>query len=63
LNAVVEVVHPLGSETYLHLAGHACRFVARVPATAHFGVNQRVSLTFDMPRARFFDPASGTAIV
>ena len=62
LVAVVEVVQPLGSETYLHLAGHARSFVARVGATDRFSVNQGVSLTFDARHAHFFDPASGSVI-
>ena len=37
-------------------------FVARVPATDHFGGRQKVSLAFDARHAHFFDPASGTAI-
>jgi multiple sugar transport system ATP-binding protein len=63
LEAVVEIVQPLGSETYLHLAGHAGSFVARVPATDHFDVSQKVSLAFDASHAHFFDPAAGIAIV
>jgi len=62
LEAVVEVVQPLGSETYLHLAGHAGSFVACVPATEHFIVSQKVSLAFDARHAHFFDPGSGTVI-
>ena len=58
LEAVVEVIQPMGSETYLHLASHAHSFVARVRATELFSVNQRVWLAFDMPHAHFFDPAS-----
>jgi len=61
--AVVEIVQPLGSETYLHLAGHAHSFVARVRATDHFDVSQQVSLAFDVHRAHFFDPASERTIV
>jgi multiple sugar transport system ATP-binding protein len=63
VEAVVEVVQALGSETYLHLAGHAHSFVARVRATDHFNVSQPVSLAFDMSQTHFFDPASGTVIV
>jgi multiple sugar transport system ATP-binding protein len=63
LEAVVEIVQPLGSETYLHLAGHAGSFVARVPATDHFNVSQRLSFLFDMRHAHFFDPATERAIV
>lgn len=63
VEATVEVIQHLGSETYLHLAGHACSFVARVPAMDRFSVSQIVSLTFDAHRAHFFDPATGTAIL
>ena len=63
METVVEVVQPLGSETYLHLAGHAHSFVARVRAADHFSVSQKVSLTFDARQAHFFEPVSGAAIV
>jgi multiple sugar transport system ATP-binding protein len=62
VEAMVEVVQPLGSETYLYLAGHAHPLVARVGATDHFSVKQRVLVRFDMLRAHCFDPASGLAI-
>jgi multiple sugar transport system ATP-binding protein len=63
MEAVVEIMQPMGSEAYLYLAGHAQSIVARVRVTEHFTVNQQVSLAFDMPHAHFFDPVSGTAIV
>ena len=63
VETVVELVQPLGSETYLQLAGYAHSLVARVRATDHFSVNQKVSLTFDMRQVRFFEPATGKAIV
>jgi multiple sugar transport system ATP-binding protein len=63
MEAVVEVIQPMGSEAYLYLAGHAQSIVARVRATEHFNVNQQVSLALDMSHAHFFDPVSGTAIV
>jgi multiple sugar transport system ATP-binding protein len=63
VEAVVEIVQPLGSETYLHMAGHAHSFVARVRVTDHFDVSQQVSLAFDVRRAHFFDPASERTIV
>jgi multiple sugar transport system ATP-binding protein len=62
VEAVVEVVQSLGSETYLHLATHPHSFVARVQATDHFNVSQQVSLAFDVRHAHFFDPVSGAAI-
>ena len=63
VEAAVEVVQPLGSETYLHLAGHIRSFVARVQAAEHFGAGQKVLLTFDVCHAHFFDPVSGKALV
>ena len=63
VEAIVEVIQPLGSETYLHLAGHAGSFVVRAPATDQFKVSQQVSLAFDVHNAHFFDPSSGTTIL
>jgi multiple sugar transport system ATP-binding protein len=60
--AVVEVVQPLGSETYIHLCGYAGSIIARVPTTDHFHASQKVSLAFDARHAHFFDSSSGTAI-
>ena len=63
VETAVEVVQPLGSETYLHLAGHVHAFVARVRPADQFSASQKVSLTFDARQAHFFDPVSGAAIV
>jgi multiple sugar transport system ATP-binding protein len=63
VEALVEVLQPMGSEAYLYLASHAHSFVARVRATDRLSLNQKVSLIFDMRHAHFFDPASETAIV
>src|ERR1035437_1276222 len=63
MEAVVEVIQPMGSEAYLYLAGHTQSIVARVRSTEHFTVNQHVLLAFDMLHAHFFEPVSGTAIV
>jgi multiple sugar transport system ATP-binding protein len=62
VEAVVEVVQPLGSETYLHLAGHAHSFVARVQATERFCTKQQLSLRFDARHAHFFDPVTERAL-
>ena len=55
VEAVVEVVQPMGAETYLSLAGTAQPFVARVPAGGRVRSGERVGLVFDMARAHFFD--------
>jgi multiple sugar transport system ATP-binding protein len=63
VETVVEMVQPLGSETYLHLAGHAHSVVARVRAADRFNIRQAVSLSFEVRQVHFFEPASGKAIV
>ncbi len=62
VEAVAEVVEPMGAETYLHLKGGGQAFVARAPAGECVEANQKVSVVFDMDRAHFFDPATGRAI-
>jgi multiple sugar transport system ATP-binding protein len=63
VEAVVELVQPMGAETYLHLASHACSFVARVPSAHPAIPNQAISVSFDLRHAHFFDPASGSTLV
>jgi multiple sugar transport system ATP-binding protein len=63
IRAIVELVQPMGSETYVHLAGAAHPFIARLPASDPIHVNQTLPLLFNMSHAHFFDPATETAIV
>ncbi|MBI4325981.1 MAG: sn-glycerol-3-phosphate ABC transporter ATP-binding protein UgpC [Chloroflexi bacterium] len=60
--ARIEVVEPMGSETFLYLTAGAYSFVARVPADARPEVNQVVRLKFDLCRAHFFDPDTEKAL-
>jgi multiple sugar transport system ATP-binding protein len=62
IEAAIEVIEPMGAETYLHLAGGGRPFVARIPATADVHINQRIPVVFDLRHAHFFDPATGNAI-
>ena len=62
VQAVVELVQPLGAETCLHLAGHTRSFIARVPAAHPARPDEQLSLRFDLRHAHFFDPVSGVAI-
>jgi multiple sugar transport system ATP-binding protein len=62
VTASVEVVEPMGSETYLHVkAGHHA-VVARVNPQARPEINQDVDLVFDMGKAHFFDRDTEQAI-
>jgi multiple sugar transport system ATP-binding protein len=63
IEAIADVVQPMGSETHIYLttAGHS--FVARLPASANVQTGQTLSLVFEMPRAHFFDPTTQRAIL
>jgi multiple sugar transport system ATP-binding protein len=60
--ATVELVEPMGAETYVSFTIGTHRLVARLPATFPAKVNQKVLLTLDMSKAHFFDPASELAL-
>lgn len=62
LETLVELIQPMGAETYLHLAGHVRPIIARVPPAHGADVNQRVSVACDLRHAHFFDPSSGKTI-
>ena len=59
---VVELIEPVGAETYVHLAHRAASFVARAPSQENLTLNQKRVLNFDLSAARFFDAATGEAI-
>ncbi|MDB6020160.1 MAG: Glycerol-3-phosphate transporter ATP-binding protein, partial [Pedosphaera sp.] len=63
LDAVVEVLEPLGTETYLYAAAAGQNFVARVAPGHQLKVKQTVSLSFNMGHAHFFDLETGQAIL
>jgi multiple sugar transport system ATP-binding protein len=62
VQAAVELVQPLGSETCLHFAGHTGSFIARVSAAYPARPNQQLFLAFDLRHAHFFDSTSGAAV-
>ncbi|HOX56724.1 MAG TPA: ABC transporter ATP-binding protein [Candidatus Paceibacterota bacterium] len=64
--AVVELVQPMGAETYLHLAGHTRPIVARVPPAHLAHPNETIRLVFDSRHVHLFDGTlrdGGSAIV
>jgi multiple sugar transport system ATP-binding protein len=63
VETVVEVVEPMGAETYVYLAiGHGS-IVASVPASDRITVNQKLSVVIDTREAHFFDPGTERIIV
>jgi len=63
INAVCEVVEPLGSEVYLYLNTGRHSFIARVGAHNRPDVNREMSLVFDMNKVHFFDPTTEKTII
>jgi len=62
VTATIEVVEPLGAETFLNLTTGAHTLVARVPAGVRPAVNEKLSLLFDMSQAHYFDGKTGQVI-
>ncbi len=62
VDAVVEVVEPLGNEILLdlRLGGHP--MVARVPPTSRVRLHEQIPLTLNPERLHFFDTQSEQAI-
>jgi multiple sugar transport system ATP-binding protein len=60
--AVVEVVEPMGSESYVYLRSGESRFVSRVDAHRRFGIGQAVEPAVYMEKSHFFDPATERAL-
>jgi multiple sugar transport system ATP-binding protein len=63
LKARVEVVEPMGAETYLYLNTGAHSFIARVSGSERVNVNQDLTLVLSMKKGHFFDPSTGVAII
>jgi len=58
----VEIVEPMGSETYLYLVAGVHSFVARIHPDEGVELDQSLSVSFDMKKAHFFDALTETAI-
>jgi multiple sugar transport system ATP-binding protein len=62
VEAVVEVVEPLGNEILIDAKVGTNALVARVPPTSRLRMHERVQLTMDPERLHFFDAQSEQAI-
>jgi multiple sugar transport system ATP-binding protein len=58
----VDLVEPLGAETFLHLTAGGESFVARWETRDRVVAGQRFPVTFDLAKAHMFDAASETAL-
>ena len=54
IKARVEVVEPMGAEIFVYLAVGSHSFIARMDGHQKIGVNQELSLVFDMETASYF---------
>jgi multiple sugar transport system ATP-binding protein len=63
LKAFLEVIEPMGVETYLHLRTRSNHFIAKVPSSQRPRSDQDMELLFDMSKAHFFDKDTGKSIV
>lgn len=58
----VDVVEPLGAESYIYFSLSGQSFCARVDAEQHFDANQDVSVTFSPDKTLLFDAETDMAI-
>ena len=63
LKALVEVVEPMGSESYVHMRIADTVFISRVDAHRKFKVGEVAEPAVFIDKARFFDPQSEACIV
>jgi len=63
IKAEVEVIEPMGSETYLYLTTGTQPFIARIDAHKKTSVNEKTALPFNLAKSHLFDSASEKIIV
>ena len=56
LEAEVDVVEPMGAETYVYAAAEGASFIARVPSTTPVRAGSRARFLLDLSRASLFAP-------
>jgi len=62
LDVQLDVVEPLGHETYLHFDVGPVRITARQVGGRPFRVGEKVRVTFQLGQAHLFDPSTGSAL-
>ena len=62
IRAIVEVVEPMGSESYIYFRLAGTTFVSRVDAHRKFKVGETSEPAVFIDKAHFFDPVTGTRI-
>lgn len=62
ISAAVELVEPIGAETYLHLTTGNHSFIARIFSDIYVAPAESISLSFNPSDALYFDPGTHQAI-
>jgi multiple sugar transport system ATP-binding protein len=60
--AKVVLAEPMGADTCLHLQLPGANLVARTSSSLEIGPGHLVAVTFDLGKAHFFDPSTGSAL-
>lgn len=63
VNAVVDVVEPMGSEVYLYLKAGTVDFVVRVPSYVKAETGKQMELVINLERMHLFDNETGQAFL
>ena len=58
VEAVVELIEPLGAETHFHLKTGQHGFICRMPAAEPGKPGQKMFVVFDLTKCHFFDPTT-----
>ena len=62
LDAEVDVVEPMGAETYVYAAAEGASFIARVPSGAPVRAGTRARFLLDLTRASLFGPDGNSVL-
>jgi multiple sugar transport system ATP-binding protein len=62
VEATVEVLQPMGSETYVSFTANGHTWLARTRTDSSLSLHQKTMVSFEMAYAHFFDPLDGRAI-
>ena len=62
LEAMVDVVEPMGAEMYVYFRTGEVSFVSRITVREYIKVGESIELVFDMSKVHFFDPESEKTI-
>jgi multiple sugar transport system ATP-binding protein len=61
--SIVDVMEPMGAETFLYLRSARHNFIARVDSHENVKVGEKLEAVFDVKKSHFFDPKTEQVIV